>query len=132
VIRRGNVSAQPRTEAPSIAAVLKCVRERSSWPWIWLYTEKFSRLELKEADRVMFGRKLREALGPEVYPRWNDPETDEFSGPLGRYCKQVTEEQRIRWMTSPEQRNELLTQSIEEVITLAPAIDRVLAKVRKG
>jgi hypothetical protein len=105
-------------------------RDRAEQPWVWLNTEGLGKFKMNESDRIQFARELRSALGSELAARWDDPDVVDASKPLGRHCHEVTEADRVRWMSNPEDLAAFITKSIDEAMTLAPAIDRLLGALR--
>jgi hypothetical protein len=106
-------------------------RDDADQPWLWLNTEGLSKFKMNESDRMQFARALRFALGPELAARWDNPDVVDVSEPLGRYCREVTEAERVRWMSNPEELAAFITKSVDEVMTLAPAIDQQWGALRK-
>lgn len=106
-------------------------RVRSGFPYLWLMTGELERLKMKEAARVQFARDLKEALGPSA-SSWEHEDADEVSEPLGRYCTEVTEAQRVELVTHPAQLVDFLKAGFTACFELAPAIDATLAKYRAG
>jgi hypothetical protein len=100
-------------------------------PWVWWFTEDLSKLKLSEVDRIAFARQLRGELGSTL-SRWDHHECNESDTPLGRYCSDVSDAQRVKWMTSPEDLAAFLVAAVEDAMTLAPAVDTTLARFRKG
>lgn len=98
-------------------------------PWLWvMMAERVS--IFRQADRGPFIRDLRTHLGSDA-ARWEHPEVDDAIQPLGRYCTDISEADRIRWMSHPDELVEFLSKGIEELMTLAPTIDAVLDKYRR-
>jgi hypothetical protein len=99
-------------------------------PWLWVMTEDAPGFKFNEEGRVQFARQLRAALG-DAASRWDHPDSVEADEPLGRYCSEVMDADRVRWMSQPDELTVFLTTSIDELMTLAPAIDMVLATFKK-
>lgn len=111
-------------------APLEFGRVEHDHPWLWLITADVAGFKLNEEGRVQFARQLRAELGQAV-TRWDNPDAVEADEPLGRYCIEVTDADRVRWMSQPDELTEFLTRGIDELMTLAPAIDTVLARFKK-
>jgi hypothetical protein len=88
------------------------------------------KIQVQRRSCVQFARQLRAALG-EAVTRWDHPDTVEADEPLGRYCSTVTDADRVRWMSQPDELPVFLTTGIDELMTLAPAIDTVLVRFKK-
>ena len=106
-------------------------KSKDAHPWIWLFTEDMARFKMSESDRIRFARDVHSALGADAR-RWDHPDADEAKSPLGRYYADVTPDDRIRWMSHPDELTAFLTRGVEEAMTLAPAIDATLARFRKA
>lgn len=98
-------------------------------PFLWVFTDGLERLKMKDADRIRFARDLKLALGP-LASKWDDAEAVEDSEPLGRYCSELSEQQRIELVTHPARLVEFLQTGYIEMLELAPAIDDTLKKYR--
>ena len=103
---------------------------KSEHPWLWVLTHDLDALRIKGTEAVQFAKELRAHLGSEA-AKWDDPDVVDASEPLGRYCSEVPEADRVRWMTHPDELAGFLVKGVEELMTLAPAIDVVLEKYRK-
>ncbi len=99
-------------------------------PWLWVMTDDVSGFKFNEEGRVQFARQLRTELG-EAVARWDHRDTVEADEPLGRYCTELTDADRVRWMSEPDELMAFLIRGIDELVTLAPAIDTVLARFKK-
>lgn len=105
-------------------------RVEADHPYLWAYTDCLERLRMKDADRVRFAKDLKTALGP-LATKWDHAEAVEHSEPLGRYCAELSEQQRIELVTHPARLVEFLQAGFTELMELAPAIDSTLVKYRE-
>jgi hypothetical protein len=87
------------------------------------------KLKINEIGRVKFARDLKGKLGPAA-AKWEHHEAVQAEEPLGRYCTEVTDSDRVGWMSNPEELTKFIVRSTEELMELAPAIDSVLARLR--
>ncbi len=99
-------------------------------PYTWLLTGDLGRLKLSEAERGAFGRELRKALGAEA-SKWDHRDCNDAAEPIGRFHEQISDLDRVRWMSHPDELTQFLTSSMEEAMALAPTIDTVLGPFRK-
>ncbi len=104
-------------------------RVNEAHPWLWVMTGKLERLKLHEADRVRFARDLKATLGPGA-AKWKHADCDDESEPLGRYCTEVTDQQRLEMLAHPARLVEFLEAAFRELFELEPAISETLKKYR--
>ncbi len=100
-------------------------------PYLWVSTEGLERLKLKDADRIRFARELKATLGTAL-AKWDHADGDESSDPLGRYCTEVSEQQRIDLVGHPAGLVTFFEKSFQELFELAPVIDETLKKYREA
>ena len=99
-------------------------------PYLWISTVGLERLKLKETDRIRFARELKATLGPAV-AKWDHAAGDEASDPLGRYCTEVSDMQRIDLVSHPAGLVNFFEKGFQELVALVPAIDETLKKYRE-
>jgi hypothetical protein len=99
-------------------------------PWLWVVTKELERIKLKDpSDRAKFARDLKEVIGPAA-ASWDHEDADPASEPLGRYRKELTEQQRVELTTHPARLVEFIQSAFTELFELEPAIDATLSKYR--
>ena len=97
-------------------------------PWLWVVTDGLDRVKLKEpADRARFARDLKGVLGATA-GSWDHEDCDATCEPLGRYRRDLTEQQRVELATHPARLVEFIQSAFTELFELAPAIDQTLQK----
>lgn len=104
-------------------------RVEAAHPWLWVMTGQLDRLKLREADRVRFARDLKAMLGPAA-AKWEHADCDDESEPLGRYCTEVTDQQRLEMLVHPARLVEFLEAGFKELFELEPAISETLKRYR--
>lgn len=99
-------------------------------PWMWVRTDNLERIRLKAPDRVRFARDLKAALGTAA-SKWEHEDCEEDSEPLGRYCTDVSDQQRLELVKQPARMVEFLQAGFKEMFELVPALDETLRKYRE-
>jgi hypothetical protein len=99
-------------------------------PSMWLMTDQFSRLRMREASED-FGRAVRSALTPELSAKWGHEDADLSDSPLGRACLEISEADRVHLVGEPEDLYKFLTERLDEFVELAPAVDQALQKLTR-
>ena len=103
-------------------------RDVEEYPSMWLMTDQFSRLKIREGSEE-FGRAVRSALSPELLTKWTDERADLSEYPLGRGCHDVGESDRVRLVSEPGELGKFIITRIDEFMELVPAVDQALQKM---
>lgn len=101
----------------------------SEYPYLWVYTRDLETLKMKEEDRVMFARELKQELG-ERAGQWENDETTDADEPLGRFLADISERDRIAMIADPDKLFAFVKSGFMELFTLSDAIDHALTKLR--
>lgn len=99
-------------------------------PYFWLSIEQLERLKMKEPERARFARELKAAIGSSV-SKWDHADGSESSDPLGRYCTDVSDRQRVEMVGHPATLVAFFESGFRELFELVPAIDDTLKKYRE-
>ena len=106
-----------------------CGRNVGACPSVRLMTKEFSSLKMRESPEE-FGRAVRDALPPELRSKWI-PDEDLPDAPLGRDYAEVSEADRVRFVSDPEQLVKFVTERVEELMELVPVVDQTLQKMTR-
>jgi hypothetical protein len=105
-------------------------KDVEEYPSMWFMTDQFSRLKMRESSED-FGRAVRAALSPELLAKWSHEDADLSDSPLGRECRDVSEPDRVRFVSEPDQLVKFITERVDELMELVPAIDHTLQKMTR-
>jgi hypothetical protein len=105
-------------------------REVEEHPSMWLMTDEFSRLKIRESSED-FGRAVRAGLSPELLRKWSHDKANPSAWPLGRDCLDVSEADRVRLVAEPEALGKFVIERVDEMMELVPAIDQALQKMTR-
>jgi hypothetical protein len=99
-------------------------------PFIWVFIDGLERIRMKEDDCRRFSKDLKAALG-EMAVKWDHQEADDESQPLGRYCTEISEQDRLDLVTQPAKLVAFVQSGFGELFELVPALDDTLKKYRE-
>jgi hypothetical protein len=102
---------------------------RDDHPYCWLQTENLEFLRMKEPERIAFAKALRQELGDGA-SKWANTYVKDTESPLGRHFTDISDRDRVDFVTDPDKLFDFAKRASEELFTLADPIDRVLAKFR--
>jgi hypothetical protein len=111
-------------------APLQYGRVDDDYPSMWLMTDGFSRLKIRESSEE-FGRILRGSMSQELLKKWDHDDADLSESPLGRECTETSESDRVRFVADPEALVKFIIGRLDEFMELAPAIDQALQKMTR-
>jgi hypothetical protein len=104
-------------------------RIKQPHPSLWLYTEDLAGMKMKEADRIRFAAEVRTRLG-DLALGWHHEDASEADYPLGKSLADVSDADRVKFVSDPDELFTFVTNSLEQTFTLANAVDQALAAVR--
>jgi hypothetical protein len=105
-------------------------KEVDDHPSIWLMTDQFARLKIRESSED-FGRVVKAALSSELQAKWSRADVKPAEYPLGRNCVEVSEADRIRMVGHPEELVRFVLDCFDESTELVPAIDQALQQMTR-
>lgn len=105
-------------------------RDVEDHPSMWVKTDEFSRLKLRESTED-FGRALRSSLSTELRSKWSHEDADLSEWPLGRDCIDVTESDRVAMVGNSDALGKFIINRVDELMELVPAIDQTLSKMTR-
>ena len=99
-------------------------------PFLWVFIHGLERMRLKEDDRRRFSKDLKLALGSSMAAKWDHEEADDESEPLGRYCTEISPQDRLDFVAHPAKLVTFAEAGFSELFELVPTIDDTLKKYR--
>jgi len=100
-------------------------RDVEEYPSMWLMTDQFSRLRMRESSDD-FARAVKTALSPELLTKWTHERADLSEFPFGRDCDDVSDADRVHLVAEPAALGKFIIERMDECMELVPAIDQAL------
>jgi hypothetical protein len=100
-------------------------------PFLWLFIDGLERIRLKEDDCRRFSKELKVVLGA-MATKWDHQEADDTTEPLGRYCVEISPQDRLDLVAQPAKLVAFVETGFSELFELVPAVEQTLAKCREG
>jgi hypothetical protein len=97
-------------------------------PFQWVFIDGLSNYRMKEAERAMFARSLRIALGDEA-KSWEADDVDDEDQPLGRYLTKISDKDRSSIISSPDALFAFANEHFPALFQLADTIEAELNKI---
>jgi hypothetical protein len=98
-------------------------------PSVRLITKEFSSLKMRETSEE-FGRAVRDALPPELRTKWI-PGEHLPDAPLGHDYAEVSDADRVRFVSEPGQLVKFIADRVDEFMELVPSIDQALQRMTR-
>lgn len=70
-------------------------------------------------------------MSPELLKKWSHERADLGQSPLGRDCLEVSESERVRFVSDPDALSRFIIERVDEFMELVPAIDQALQKMTR-